>query len=77
MNECYRQRRVRSAGEETRRLGQVRRDSLYLWAQAPAPGQHSREGSALALCLVSSLVLRLDRGWGWGVFEGTDHELVI
>jgi len=74
MNECYRQRRVHSAGEETRVLDGVRGDSLYLWAPGPMSLGDS-EGSALAL--VSGLVLRLVCGWGWYVFERTDHEQVI
>jgi hypothetical protein len=74
VNECYRRRRVHSAGEETRVLDEVRGDSLYLWAPGPMSLGKS-EGSALAL--VSDLVLRLDCGSGWYVFEGTDHEQVI
>lgn len=48
VNECYRRRRVHSAGEETRVLDEVWGDSLYLWA----PGLMSlgdSEGSALLL----------------------------
>jgi hypothetical protein len=74
VNECYRGRRVHSAGKETRVLDEVREDILYLWPPGPMSLGDS-EGSALAL--VSGLVLRLDCDWGWYVFERTDHEQVI